>query len=92
MKAVIFQAQIHETLVDGVIGEQVKRTVEQLRRIEQTDLPIAVREHEEVRKDILNGAYDDIYDAYRKLDQETSSLVEIAHKLLDIRHFIGEMG
>ena len=92
MKAVLIQAQIQEVVADGVIGERVKRTVERLRTISQTDLPTAVREHEEVRKDILNGGYDDIYDAYRKLDQETSRLVEIAHKLLDIRHFIGEMG
>ena len=92
LKALLFQAEIHETLVEGVIGEQVKRTVERLRTISQTDLPTAVREHEEVRKDILNGGYSDILDANRQLDRETTRLVEITQELLAMRTFIGDLG
>lgn len=92
LKAILVQAELQETLVQGMLGDEVKKVVERLRAIGQTELPIAVREHEEVRTDTLHGSYDDILDAYRKLDRETARLVQIVSELLDLRSFIGDMG
>ena len=92
IKAVLLQAEIQEAVAVGVIEEQVKKTVERLRTISRTDLPIAIREHEEVRIDVLSGEYEDIHDAYRKLDRETTRLVQIIQELLAMRTFIGDLG
>ena len=92
LKAVLFQAEIQEPLAEGVIGEEVRRTVARLRTISQNDLPAAVREHEEVRRDVLLGGYDDIHDDYRRLELATTRLVQIMNQLLEVRSFIGEQG
>ena len=45
-----------------------------------------------MRRDIENGGYDDVHEAYRNLERETARLVVIMRDLLYIREFIGEMG
>ena len=92
IKAVLLQAEIQEAVAQGEIKEHVKKTVERLRTISRTDLPVAIREHEEVRIDILRGEHEDIHDAYRKLDRETTRLVQIVQELLEMRTFIGGLG
>ena len=92
IKAVLVQAEIQEAVAKGAIKELVMKTVERLRTISRTDLPVAVREHEEVRIDIIRGGYDDIHDAYRKLDRETTRLAQIVQELLEMRTFIGGLG
>ena len=92
LKAVLIAAEIQESLAEGVIRDRIAKVAEDLRRIEGTELPEAIREHEDVRRDIENGGYDDVHEAYRNLERETARLVVIMRDLLYIREFIGEMG
>ena len=92
LKAVLFEAEIQERTVKGVVGDQIKSTVERLRMISLTDMPEAIRTYEDVIDEVLRGGSTDVYDAYDQLQMGCTKLVRIVKELLQIRAFIGEMG
>ena len=92
VKAVLVAAEFQESLTEGVIRDNITKAVKDLRRIALTDLPEAIREHDEVRSDIEKGGYDDVIEAYHHLERETARLVAIARDVLRIREFIAGLG
>ena len=91
MKAVLIDAELQETIKQGLILDKIKETVERLRTIDRRDIPEAVTGYDDAINDVLNGAFDDVYEAYETLQQACSRLVHIMRELLEIRSFIGEM-
>ena len=92
LKAVLIEAELQGELVGGEIGDRIQTTVERLRIISQRDLPEAIANYDDVMTDVLRGSFEDVNDAYDKLQKECAGLVRIVRELLEIRGFIGEMG
>ena len=92
LKAILVEAELQQGIVEGVLGCRIKKTVERLRVISQTDLPGAVRDYDDVMDEVFNGGSTDVYDAYDQLQEGCGELVRTMRELLKIRSFIGEMG
>ena len=84
--------ELQERMVEGVLGGQIKSTVERLRIISQRDLPEAVRDYDDVMDEVSSGGSTDVDDAYNQLQMGCMKLVQIVKELQVIRDFIGEMG
>ena len=91
LKATLIEAELHEPTVEGVIGIQIRDTVERLRIISRTDLPEAIREYDTVIDEVSRGGSTDVHDAYEQLQTGCGKLVRIMKELQQIRDFIGEM-
>ena len=94
------QTELHASLEQGDFEEQaeygeirvrIKQAVERLRVINHRDLPQALTYYDDVINDVANGGFEDVHDAYDKLNQGCVGLIRIMKELLEIRGFIGEM-
>ena len=92
LKAVLFEGELQERMVEGVLGGEIKSTVERLRIISQRDLPEAVRDYDDVMDEVSSGGSTEVYDAYNQLQMGCMKLVQVLKELQQIRDFIGEMG
>ena len=91
LRALITEADLLESQADGIIREQIARTLEQLRIINHTDLNEANDAYNDAVNEVAEGGYDNVYEAYNTLQKESSQLIQIMKELLDKRRFIGEM-
>ena len=91
LKTVLIEAQLQETLTEGVIQGQITRIIERLRLIDRMELPEAITGFDDLIVDVGRGGSSDVYDAYDQLQRGYAGLVRIMRELLEIRAFIGEM-
>ena len=92
LHACLFEAELQETVAEGILEDKIKETVAFLRRINHQDLPQAVRDYDDARNDVSRGDYDDVYEAYDQLQKGCAGLIRIIRELLEIRSFIGGLG
>ena len=88
----LYEAGLQEEIASGVVKDEIAAAIESLRTISRIELPRAIREHEEVRQEVLNGGYTDVGEAFRRLELQTTDLAGVMTRLLRIRSFIGELG
>ena len=79
-------------LVDGTLGDTLKNTVQKLRTISQNELPEAYAKYNDLLRDVSDGGYTSVNDAFDQLQIGFTPLVRIMKELQQVREFIGETG
>ena len=88
LKALIFEAQIQRAETEGTLRDQLDSTIERLEFINRIELPKAARDCTNMIRDVREGVWSDVYDAYDPMQQELGKLVQIVRALLEIRAFV----
>ena len=92
LNAILFEAQLLESKIEGMIGEQITEIVERLRTIDKTDLIEADRAYDDVIAQVKLGGYALFSEAYDELQAGATRLLNVMKELQKMREFIGEMG
>ena len=92
LKALIFEAEIQMPLVDGPLSDSLRGAVQKLRTISQNDLPEAYTKYNNLIRDVSEGGFTSVDDAYDQIQIGFTPLVRMMKELQQVREFIGETG
>lgn len=85
LKALIFEAQLQQSVSQGIVKDQFDSAAERLQLISRVDLPDAIRECSDAVSNVRNGFWGDVYDAYDPMSQALGKLWQIVRALLELR-------
>ena len=91
LKDLIIEADLLASLKDGLLGDQIARTLERLRRMNQTDLREVDGDSVAAIDEVQQGGYTDIYEAFDQLQKARNGLVQLMREILEIRNFVGDL-